>query len=133
MNQPGSSPGYSIDFSIKKSLATTYSPTKGSTIGAGGLNFRVRNGNGWDPSAMSHQAYKIIISKKLLASNASASDEVAHAIYRRIDVIRCGMHGKVAAQRCEQRLFSSTRGTRCPVAVRKSGSALVPKADVFVL
>ncbi len=23
-----------------------------STIGAGGLNFRVRNGNGWDPSAM---------------------------------------------------------------------------------
>src|SRR5690606_6875124 len=23
-----------------------------STIGAGGLNFRVRDGNGWDPSAM---------------------------------------------------------------------------------
>ena len=23
-----------------------------STIGAGGLNFRVRNGNGWDPSAV---------------------------------------------------------------------------------
>ena len=37
----------------QKSLATTYSPTAdGSTIGAGGLNFRVRNGNGWDPSAV---------------------------------------------------------------------------------
>ena len=23
-----------------------------STIGAGGLNFRVRNGNGWNPAAM---------------------------------------------------------------------------------
>ena len=38
----------------RKSLATTYSPTaiRRSTIGAGGLNFRVRNGNGWVPSAM---------------------------------------------------------------------------------
>jgi hypothetical protein len=27
-------------------------PPKGSTIGAEGLNFRVRNGNGWDPFAM---------------------------------------------------------------------------------
>ena len=27
-------------------------PLDPSTIGAGGLNFRVRNGNGWDPSAM---------------------------------------------------------------------------------
>ena len=32
-------------------LAATYSPTKGSTIGARGLNFRVRNGNGWTPTA----------------------------------------------------------------------------------
>ncbi len=32
----------------------TYSPTplQSSTIGARGLNFRVRDGNGWDPSAM---------------------------------------------------------------------------------
>ena len=31
----------------RKSLATTYSPTLvGSTIGAEGLNFRVRDGNG---------------------------------------------------------------------------------------
>ena len=31
----------------RKSLATTYSPTpRGSTIGVGELNFRVRNGNG---------------------------------------------------------------------------------------
>ena len=38
----------------KKSLATSYSPTssQGSTIGAGGLNFRVRDGNGWDPRGM---------------------------------------------------------------------------------
>ncbi len=38
----------------KKCLATTYSPTNSysSTIGAGGLNFRVRDGNGWYPSAM---------------------------------------------------------------------------------
>src|SRR6056297_2516932 len=27
-------------------------PPKGSTIGAGGLNFRVRHGNGWFPSAL---------------------------------------------------------------------------------
>jgi hypothetical protein len=33
--------------------ATSYSPTdNGSTIGAGGLNFRVRNGIGCTPSAM---------------------------------------------------------------------------------
>ena len=32
--------------------AATYSPTRKpcSTIGSGGLNFRVRDGNGWDPS-----------------------------------------------------------------------------------
>src|SRR6266478_4967535 len=32
--------------------AATYSPTRRpcSTIGSGGLNFRVRDGNGWDPS-----------------------------------------------------------------------------------
>ena len=37
----------------RKSLATTYSPTpRGSTIGPGGLNFRVRNGNGWAPAGM---------------------------------------------------------------------------------
>ena len=34
-------------------LAATYSPRANpSTIGAGGLNFRVRDGNGWDPSAI---------------------------------------------------------------------------------
>jgi hypothetical protein len=38
----------------KKNLATTYSPTpvRGSTIGAEGLNYRVRNGNGCFPFAM---------------------------------------------------------------------------------
>src|SRR6267142_4076781 len=32
--------------------AATYSPTRKpcSTIGSGGLNFRVRDGNGWNPS-----------------------------------------------------------------------------------
>jgi hypothetical protein len=43
-----------LRIAAKKSLATTYSPTavRRSTIGAGGLNFRVRNGNGWIPSAL---------------------------------------------------------------------------------
>lgn len=38
----------------EKIPAATYSPTRvtGSTIGAGGLNGRVRNGNGCAPSAM---------------------------------------------------------------------------------
>ena len=46
-------PGF-VGLRAKKSLATSYSPTslQGSTIGAGGLNFRVRDGNGWDPSAV---------------------------------------------------------------------------------
>jgi hypothetical protein len=35
-------------------LATTYSPTpRGSTIGAEGLNFSVRNGKRWTPSLQS--------------------------------------------------------------------------------
>ena len=32
--------------------AATYSPTIRSTIGAGGLNFSVRNGKRWDPAAI---------------------------------------------------------------------------------
>jgi hypothetical protein len=37
-------------FYKNKSLATTYSPTSnGSTIGAIGLNFSVRNGKRWTP------------------------------------------------------------------------------------
>ena len=39
-------------------LAMTYSPFKESTIGARRLNFRVRNENGWTPSAES-PTYKI--------------------------------------------------------------------------
>src|SRR5437660_8294724 len=37
---------------FEKIPAATYSPTRKacSTIGSGGLNFRVRDGNGWDPS-----------------------------------------------------------------------------------
>src|SRR5437868_8306003 len=37
---------------FNKIPAATYSPTRKpcSTIGSGGLNFRVRDGNGWDPS-----------------------------------------------------------------------------------
>ena len=36
----------------EKIPAATYSPTRKpcSTIGSGGLNFRVRDGNGWNPS-----------------------------------------------------------------------------------
>jgi len=34
-------------------MATTYSPTTMcSTIGAGGLNFSVRNGKRWNPAAI---------------------------------------------------------------------------------
>src|SRR5207302_7255131 len=37
---------------FNKIPAATYSPTRKpcSTIGSGGPNFRVRDGNGWDPS-----------------------------------------------------------------------------------
>ena len=37
---------------LEKIPAATYSPTRKpcSTIGSGGLNFRVRDGNGWNPS-----------------------------------------------------------------------------------
>ena len=34
------------------SLATTYSPTISSTIGADGFNFSVRNGKRWSPAAI---------------------------------------------------------------------------------
>ena len=39
---------------IKKSLATTYFPTpyRGSIIGVRGLDFRVRNGNGYGTSTI---------------------------------------------------------------------------------
>ena len=38
----------------KTSPAATYLPDQkpGSIVGAGGLNFRVRDGNGWVPSAV---------------------------------------------------------------------------------
>ena len=38
--------------SASMSLATTYSPTFGSTIGAAGLNYSVRNGKRWTPRAI---------------------------------------------------------------------------------
>ena len=41
--------GKSID---KRKKAATYSPARGSTIGAGGLNFSVRNGKRWNPAAI---------------------------------------------------------------------------------
>lgn len=42
------------------SLATTYSsnPCGISTIGAGGLNYRIRNGNGCTPAAMATKHIK---------------------------------------------------------------------------
>ena len=54
----------------RKSLATTYSPTAvcRSTIGAGGLNCRVRNGNGWDPSAMVTRLQIVAIHKAVQAA-----------------------------------------------------------------
>ena len=60
-------------FWAKKSLATTYSPTAvcRSTIGAGGLNFRVRNGNGWVPAA--------IVTRLIILYRASASRRLCQA------------------------------------------------------
>ena len=42
----------STGLSYKKTSATTYSSTSGSTIGATGLNFSVRNGKRWTPCAL---------------------------------------------------------------------------------
>ena len=44
----------------KKTLATTYSPTIGSTIGATGLNFSVRNGKRWTPCAKITKIKKVM-------------------------------------------------------------------------
>ena len=42
-----------LELSRSKKAAMTYSPTtKCSTIGAGGLNFSVRDGKRWNPNAM---------------------------------------------------------------------------------
>ena len=49
-----------------KNLATTYSPTIGSTIGATGLNFSVRNGKRWTPCAK--------ITKKLVVADGLGLD-----------------------------------------------------------
>ena len=49
---------------IKKRLATTYSPACCSTIGAEGLNFRVRNGNGWDPFANITRRFKNVLNQR---------------------------------------------------------------------
>ena len=44
---------YCLELSRSKKAAMTYSPTtKCSTIGAGGLNFSVRDGKRWNPNAM---------------------------------------------------------------------------------
>ena len=42
-----------VRWGVSRNPAATYSPRRGppSTIGAGGLNCRVRNGNGCDPTA----------------------------------------------------------------------------------
>ena len=41
-----------MKFGALKRLATTYSPTVCSTIGANGLNFSVRKGKRWSPVAI---------------------------------------------------------------------------------
>ena len=47
------SPKLCLELSRSKKAAMTYSPTtKCSTIGAGGLNFSVRDGKRWNPNAM---------------------------------------------------------------------------------
>ena len=43
----------SLGQSLSEKVAASYSPTLHcSTIGAGGLNFSVRNGKRWDPAAI---------------------------------------------------------------------------------
>ncbi len=37
---------------LKKNQAATYSPAKSSTIGVKGLDYRVRDGNGYDTFAL---------------------------------------------------------------------------------
>ena len=47
------SPKFSLGTLALEKAAMTYSPTtKCSTIGAGGLNFSVRDGKRWNPNAM---------------------------------------------------------------------------------
>ena len=44
---------FAEDFGQKKAWQRpTLPPSRGSTIGAAGLNFRVRDGNGWNPCAI---------------------------------------------------------------------------------
>ena len=43
-----------------------------STIGAGGLNFRVRNGNGWDPSAIITRHYSLFCTSALRSVTQAA-------------------------------------------------------------
>ena len=53
---------------LKKPGNVLLSHQIGSTIGAGGLNFRVRHGNGWVPSAM-------VTRQKTLCLNLSQSSD----------------------------------------------------------
>jgi hypothetical protein len=49
----------------KKTSATTYSSTSGSTIGAKGLNFSVRNGKRWTPFARVTEI-KMVVTETLI-------------------------------------------------------------------
>ena len=50
-----------------------------STIGAGGLNFRVRNGNGCDPTAIATETF-MFLSKRQCFKNSTASTNIRFKI-----------------------------------------------------
>ena len=79
-------------------LAMTYSPFKESTIGARRLNFRVRNENGWTPSAES-PTYKIRTESWVFVAYISYV-QVVHSI-------NCYSHVQYSLQ--EIRLISTPR------------------------
>ena len=45
-----------------------------STIGAGRLNFRVRNGNGWDPAAMVTKTMRMLLEHSIASTKSPYSD-----------------------------------------------------------
>ena len=55
----------------------TLPPSSGSTIGAAGLNFRVRDGNGWNPCAIVTRQYSSDSKKKEEEERQSVSYRIA--------------------------------------------------------
>ena len=56
---------------MEKDLAASYSPTErpSSTIGAGGLNCRVRDGNGCDPTAIATETSSVLLENSIASTS----------------------------------------------------------------